>query len=94
MVKRTPPPAKPWCVIAKIQFHVLRVLKVPEFHVEENRLTEHGWTVIARDSDIPAGPPQTFFPRDYQPYIGQSNPRREHPDGEDIQRSIDNEGDC
>jgi len=65
---RTPPPSEPWCLITAALFGVRRVLKVPERYVAENKLVEHGWSVLIRDSDMtPAAPEMRTL---------QSNPRR------------------
>lgn len=50
---RTPPPNRPWCVLAKVQFGMLRTIKVPEDNVPW--LTkDYDWEVLIRDTDLPA----------------------------------------
>jgi hypothetical protein len=69
--RRTPPPLHPWCLIAKTQFGLLRVLKVPEMYVVLNRLTDHGWMVLVRDSEMSLNDPAPVMDMKLL-----SNPRR------------------
>ena len=66
MLRRTPPPSEPWCVMGMIGYYG----SARAIHVHESRipmLQSHGWIVIARDSDHPLPdelPPGQMY---YQP---------------------------
>lgn len=54
VVRRTPPPAEPWCLMAQVAYGSLRTIRVPESRIVFCR--NYHWTVIARDSDVPLDP--------------------------------------
>ena len=74
MIRRTPPPSEPWCVMGMVgYFGSPRAICVPESRIEF--LQRYGWIVIARDSDNPLPtsrdlpPGQTYWPQAAQPVV-------------------------
>lgn len=53
MLRRTPPPAEPWCVMGLIAYGSARTIRVPESRIVF--LQSCNWSVIVRDSDCPLG---------------------------------------
>lgn len=50
-MKRTPPPPEPMCLIAFTKWGILRLMDIPESAIAH--ATQHGWIVVAKDSDVP-----------------------------------------
>jgi hypothetical protein len=53
MLRRTPAPPEPWCLMSMIAYGSLRTIRVPESRIVF--LQSHRWSVLARDSDCPMG---------------------------------------
>lgn len=53
MLRRTPPPSEPWCVMGLLAYGSARTIRVPESRIVFCQ--NYGWSVIARDSDCPMG---------------------------------------
>jgi hypothetical protein len=52
MIRRTPPPPDPWCVMGMIGFgYIVRAIKTHEANAAH--YMKYGWIVIARDTDMP-----------------------------------------
>lgn len=73
--RRYTAPSVPFCIVAKISWGYLQVLKMPEDRAAYY-VRQHGWMVLIRDSDFPVPPVAP------PPSVWQSNPRRRM-DGED-----------
>mgnify|MGYP001044440977 CR=1 FL=1 len=66
--KPTPPPAEPWCVLAKVAFGMPRTVRVPESRAPM-LIEKHGWRYLIRESDFEPDPPAMDIKL-------MSNPRR------------------
>ena len=54
-------PTVPYCIIWRKQFEYLRTMKVPEEWIP--RVTQFGWSVLIRDSDLDLSKPIFNPPR-------------------------------
>jgi hypothetical protein len=67
IIKRTPPPPVPFCIIAKIAHGSLRTQRVPEAQAAW-LARDFGWSILIRDTEMPA--------EAHVPWMPQSNPKR------------------
>lgn len=50
-IYRTPPPPVPYAIVAKVEFSIVRTLRVPQARAAE--LAAYGWETVIRDTDVP-----------------------------------------